>query len=315
MRNRGPRQTVWVNRQVNGPANNDRTYVRGREAERQGAVKKAAISSQLVREEASPSNNPTGIHDGRKIPIKKASPRGFAINKPARIQIGGRRLNRQGKLQEGDLVVDRNLSDDHTSGPPETHGCATGVFAQARRRRLIFETDDEDDALNIDRAISPFQKERPHAGLQQNPVGEKASGQVLCPTIDCRPNQEVAEAHPVQHLAVGELDAGQGSRPAADSGLNKEIGAGLPLQRPGHHLQKLAHPVKKGSRRKAHATVGESSKRKGDWKRGSKAGPEQAKPVGCSGLDGQALASVPIAEAVKALVSADSDSEEEVQCF
>ncbi|CAL1411944.1 unnamed protein product [Linum trigynum] len=296
MRNRGPRQTVWVNRLINGPANNDRTYIRGREAERQGAVQKAEVIPQLDREESGPSSNPTGIQDERKVPNKKASPRGFAINKPARIQIGGRRLNRQGKLQEGDLVVDRNLSDDHTSGPPELHGCATGVLAQARRRRLILETDDEDDALDIDNANSPIQKERPQAGLKQNPAGEKASGQGLCPTNDCRPNQE-------------------GGRPAADSGPSQEIGAAPPLKRPTNRLQKLAHPVKKGNRRKAQTNVGDSSHRKGGPKRGSKAGSEQAKPVGCSALDGQALASVPSAEVVKALVSADSDFEEEAQCF
>ncbi|CAL1406517.1 unnamed protein product [Linum trigynum] len=254
MRNRGPRQTVWVNRQINGPAKNDRTYVRSREAERQGAVKKAEFTSQLDREAANPPNNPTGIQEPSKITIKKSSPRGFAINKPARIQIGGKK-------------------------------------------------------------IEPPRQENPNAGLQQNPVGEEASGPVLGPTSNCRPNQVEIEAHPLQHLAVGEVGVGQGGCPAAVTGLKKETGAGLPMQRSGHHLQKLAHPVKKENRRKAQATVGESSKRTGDSKRGSKAGPEQAKPVGCSGLDGEAPASVPSTEAVKALVSADSESEEEVQCF
>ncbi|CAL1408299.1 unnamed protein product [Linum trigynum] len=94
---RGPRQTVWVNRQVNGPANSARTYVRGRDDNRQVSSKKAETDPLVVTGRSIAASDLSKTQGLRTSSSTKSSPRGFPLNKPPRIQLGGGKLKRQGK--------------------------------------------------------------------------------------------------------------------------------------------------------------------------------------------------------------------------
>ncbi|CAL1412429.1 unnamed protein product [Linum trigynum] len=174
-----------------------RTYIRGREEERQVASKKFEAAPLLATGRSSVASNPSQAQGLRISPSKKTSPRGFSLNKPPQIQLGGGKLKRQGKRGTEDERNNRNMHGDDQSEdcgsvgdpiavPPELDDHPSGVLAQTRRRLLILETDSDDDALAVDQVPkptdtgpakkNPLQKEKKRAGSTRRPSGDVAAG-------------------------------------------------------------------------------------------------------------------------------------------
>ncbi|CAL1379173.1 unnamed protein product [Linum trigynum] len=106
-----------------------------------------------------PASNPSQVKGLRTSPSKKTSPRGFSLNKPPLIHLGGGRIKRQGKhgieeernIQGVEVSKDRGFLGDLISITPELNEDSSGILAHTRRCRLILETDYDDDAVEIDK--------------------------------------------------------------------------------------------------------------------------------------------------------------------
>ncbi|CAL1383820.1 unnamed protein product [Linum trigynum] len=186
MRTGGHRQTVWVNRQIQGDTNNARTYVRGRDEVRPVTRKNGAAAVPKAKGGSvhdSKAHQPQGVQSSPTN--KNASPRGFPMKKPPRIQLGRGNLQKLGHggvptehmvhASEGTEVgaLTNELSPDQSL----LQGDYPGILANTRRRRMILVTDSDDDALELDRgggAGSMGMKKATVSGLQTPIVGQES---------------------------------------------------------------------------------------------------------------------------------------------
>ncbi|CAI0436013.1 unnamed protein product [Linum tenue] len=301
MRSRGQRQTVWVNRQINGPTHNGRTYVGGRDEMKPVVVKKPEVAPRNDAMGGTIHNNKSTQDQGlRAHPSKSTSPRGFPVTKPPRLQLArGRNSRKLGQLGNKSETGGRDGEGDERRGlgvscedPLELIDDSTGIIAATRRRRLILESDSDDDALTID---------KPPPVTDLGPAGVQGSGS-KAPLQD---NWTSGVIGP-----VGEQVTGQGDGPVA--GEKPTPGKGSAKKGRVGQKQHQARPPKKSNSRKAKGEGGRGGSRKGG-PNGLKA--DQVGPMELGGAEGQPHGLAPKAELIKALVSENSDSEEDHQCF
>ncbi|CAL1396103.1 unnamed protein product [Linum trigynum] len=224
-----------------------------------------------------------------KITSRKASPRGFSINKPPKIQIGGDLPKQYGlckteknrKAEGLEMRSDRECENgpDDTSNSREMETQTAAIFAHTRRRRLISEIDPDDDALDLD--LPPVTVAPGKALKGSDQVGGD--------------NDDVA--YKVNIFEVSDRGT------FLDLGQVPKLGKG-----PSGPVVKAAHKATKGRLRKARLPMDDSPS--------PARGPEWAEDlVRVGDINGPAHCSVPMKETVQALVSAKSELEEEEQCF
>ncbi|CAL1408824.1 unnamed protein product [Linum trigynum] len=303
MKARGPRQTVWVNRQINGPTSHARTYIRGHDEGRKMATKKLEEFPQTAMGNSFQDSKPKQEQGLKPAPSKTASPRGFPINKPPRIQLGRGRNKKQGQggnkndhcRQDADGSEVRISLGGPSAGQSELKNNSPDILAETRRRRLILESDSDDDSLAIDRA--------PKAN---GPGPAKVRGPVTKLPLQNREGWAGVNTRP-----LGEMIDGRGDGPATKTEIIKGQGTAQNSQASHCPKPQQARPTRRGKLRKAQGAEG-LARRNG----GPKTVKEvQSGPAELGGAVGQPQESAPKATVIKALVSDNSESEEDNQCF
>ncbi|CAL1363030.1 unnamed protein product [Linum trigynum] len=300
----GPRRSVWVNRQISGPvgsANQPRTDTRGSDEQGQ-------ISIMGGGENSRPAKGGSGQPDPRlqppevpKLSSGTASPRGFIVKKSPKVQIGGGR----GKRNMSRGKETKKPEQSRMPGGQKMVSCGEGgdgqtMFEQTRRRRIILEADPDDDALEF----------------EQQPPAEGDSGERKLGPMEGGEGGMVEGHRPAGAVEVGRTQVGNVAGPGVVD--QTEMGRVITLEDgPGHPTPNVAKAGPKSRLRKA-----------GPPKTSAQAGPlkkASSRPRRGPGADNggkraavphdQAKGSGPKGEIIRALVLAESDSEEEAPCF
>ncbi|CAL1395731.1 unnamed protein product [Linum trigynum] len=200
-------------------------------------------------------SNPEQEQERKPAPAKATSPRGFPINKPPRIQLGrGRnKKQRQGGNKNGHCRLDADGSKGRISlggpsaGQAELKNNSPDILIETRRRRLILESDSDDDSLAIDRVPK-----------MNGPGPAKVRGPDSKLPLQNREGWARVNTRP-----VGDMMDGRDDGPATEAGLIQGQAANGPKSQ-------QARPNKRGKLRKAQGAEGIA---------GRQGGPKQVKEV------------------------------------
>ncbi|CAL1401203.1 unnamed protein product [Linum trigynum] len=174
----GSRSSVWVNRQKPGretetgpkPSTVNEELDRAHPANKLRAQNDGPTSKSLGREDRA-VDEMLAHRELERSPARRHSPKGFAMNRPPKLQIGGKggKQKRKGMIKEMAKPGARGkLGGEgyHTQQPSRLKPHPSAVEMQAetveasRRRRLILEDDSDDDMIapsRITACESPIQ--------------------------------------------------------------------------------------------------------------------------------------------------------------